>query len=153
MSEQPENKNEAQDEYEFLVNNPEEVDLERLEKLESAGYEFLNNFWTHIRKLSSYLNSTDTRTHEEIIREKYKNSSLLDQVLGQHSQIYLKQTDKEFGETLDAVLKESSFDVEKLRELVKDGSSKATDEKSKILLPIYKKLRELGYNHYPELIA
>lgn len=65
------------------------------------------------------------------------------------SELYLDQTPAEFFSTIDSAIEDCGIDLERLKTLQADKWN--IKEIHSFVLPIYVRLREMGYKHYPDL--
>ncbi len=74
-----------------------------------------------------------------------------------HSELYENQTPKEFYETIKKALREKGISVDDVAKLNSESTKGEFVDESKIIelfkfvFPAYIRLREMGYNHYPDL--
>lgn len=67
-----------------------------------------------------------------------------------------KQTVSEFFETIDRVINEMELDVSEIVAIQNNTTLNSVEKYSNLydmILPVYTKLREMGYKHYPDLTA
>lgn len=132
-------KRKARDEK-FLINNPEAITTEDLEQ----GMFKLSNFWMRVADREALAASKDSEMRrlataiESTIREtdfdEVHFATLLEQL------IKLK---KEYGDAFIRDRKKSADLEEQMRPLMQTMNS--------LLLLLYKKLRAMGFQHYPDL--
>lgn len=73
-----------------------------------------------------------------------------DRATPENSEIYKKQTPREFFETVDQIIKEENTPLDKLhqiQQLITEEGSKHYEELYELVTPVYIKLRQMGYNN------
>lgn len=117
---------------------------------------YLNNFILHVigvggaYRKNSIVKENWNVPHKKILVNLSEGKERVFPDKG-HSKVFLRQTPREFYETVDRALKETNADVAEIKRQI---ASRNADyiKVNQMLLPAYIRLRELGYNHL-ELIG
>ena len=108
---------------------------------------YLNNFILHLPD-NRFKNGGYYRRYYNSTQWVTKFKDMPRHIDKGHSDLFMNQSPKEFYETIDKTIVDCGLSLEEIRELWKK------DEKMKLWelsLPIYIRLRELGYNKNPDL--
>lgn len=105
----------------------------------------------HLRRLDGYWERTG-REYVERMRNVLTEEEDFAEYLGEHSDRYLKKTAAQFYEELDSLIVELGLSMESIVEKIevsKDSQNlKDAQERDSYLFPLYKALRQRGYNKF-----
>lgn len=130
---------------EYLVNNPEEITQEDLEKNRIS----LNNFWMKISQRNRMTHSGNgeriklTEDIKSLVEEPEFDLAVLENLTSQ-----INKYRHEFADIVNS----ETGNSERQREIFKELETLKLKREA-LILPIYKKLRTMGYKHYPDLVA
>ena len=142
-----------------MINMDEIVEAEIKEYKKKYGEDwqayYFNNFGFNL--------PDDDCEHGGYYRETFAKSGWLDMTIAKrdpanklgYSYLYRNQTARDFFKTVDQTLEEQGIslkEIKRLQHLKNREGSEHWKKLSELVLPAYIKLRELGYQRYPDLV-